>query len=265
MCTVEVVLREGPVLIPSLAGLGVERTYPLWDDISATEFFPGQVESAFYVLSLRKPAQDPEGVVDAEGKLVSTLKVLATAWPFSGGSFMVLESHDVLMSPRFESNAERVRAELLAAVGKRKVTRSVGVPYETLVRYDGPPLEIASVVAKAAMADPGLRRLLAYHQAAWAGFYCRTRSDRSSWFIELYKLRDLLKKLYGGKEKAKAQLGISEGDWSFFGRILNNNDLRHAEVAGVVPPLAAGDVRRLYSLARAWTRSHLKALGLPAL
>ena len=112
------------------------------------------------------------------------------------------------------------------------------------------------------MNEPGLRGLLAYHQAAWVGYYGRAKSDRSSWFIDLYKVRDLLTKLYEGEETAKAKLGIAQSDWSFFGKILNNNDLRHAEVAGVVPQIAEEDVRRLYRLARAWTRSHLQASGL---
>jgi hypothetical protein len=58
--TVEIVLKEGPVLIPSLAGSGVNRTFPLWNDISASEFFPPNVQSAFYILSLQKLVGDAE-------------------------------------------------------------------------------------------------------------------------------------------------------------------------------------------------------------
>ncbi len=263
MGTVEIVLKEGPVLIPSLAGSGVDRTYPLWDEMSALEFFPPDVESAFYILSLRKPVRDPSEVSEIEGELVSALRLIAMAWPFSGGSFMVLDSRDVVVSGRFQSNAERVRSELLAASAKRMVRSSVTIPSESLATYDRPPLDVASIVAKAATNDYSLRRLLLYHQAAWVGYYGRARSDRSSWFNDLYKVRDLLKKLYGGEEAVKARLAIVDGDWSFFGRILNHNDLRHAEVAGVLPPVVHEDVDRLYCLARTWMRSHLKAVGLP--
>jgi hypothetical protein len=78
----------------------------------------------------------------------------------------------------------------------------------------------------------------------------------------LYKIRDLLRKLYGSGKAARTRLRAAESDWSFFGRILNNKDLRHAEITGVVPQVAEEDVRRLYRLAREWTRSHLIALGL---
>jgi hypothetical protein len=114
--------------------------------MSASEFFPPNQESAFYVLSLRKPVHDPEGVSEVEGELVSALRLLAMAWPFSGGSFMVLDSRHVRVSGRFESNAERVRAELLAARGKRMVRSSATMPFETLATYDRPPLDVASVV-----------------------------------------------------------------------------------------------------------------------
>jgi hypothetical protein len=81
-------------------------------------------------------------------------------------------------------------------------------------------------------------------------------------FVDLYKIRDLLKKLYGGEEAAKVRLAATESDWSCFGQILNHNDLRHAELAGVVPQVAEEDVRRLYRLVREWIRSHLRASGL---
>ena len=263
MNSVEIILKEGPVLIPSLAGAGADRRYPLWDNMSASEFFPSGVESAFYVLVLRKPVSDPEDVSAVEGELVSALRLLAMAWPFCGGSFMPLDSRDVIVSDRFESNAERVRSELLAASGNRVVRSSATLPIESLATYDHSPLDAASVVARAATNDFGLRRLLTYHQAAWIGYYGRPRSYRSSWFIDLYKVRDLLKKLYRNEDAAKAHLAIADRDWRFFGHTLNNNDLRHAEVTGVLPAMPHEDIDRLYRLARTWTRSHLKAVGLP--
>ena len=263
MNSVEITLKEGPVLIPSLAGAGVDRSYPLWDDMSASEFFPSDVESAFYVLSLRKPVLDPEDVSAIEGELMSALRLLAMAWPFCGGSFVVLDSRDVIVSGRFESNAERVRSDLLAASGKRIVQSSATLPFESLATYDRPPLDVASAVAKAATNDYALRKLLTYHQTAWVGYYGRARSDRSSWFIDLYKVRDLLSKVYGNDEKATKALDIADGDWRFFGQTLNNNDLRHAEVTGTPPAVPREDIDRLYRLARTWTRSHLKAVRLP--
>lgn len=176
---------------------------------------------------------------------------------------MVLDTRGIVVSPRFESNAHRLHSELLARRGQSSVAASATMLYQTLATYGAPPLESASFVARAALADHGLRRLLEYHQAAWVAYYGRGRIDLSSWFIDLYKVRDLLAKLHSDEETAKSRLAIPDVDWSFFGRILNNNDLRHAEVAGVVPSVDREDVRRLYDLARRWTLSHLRTLGLP--
>lgn len=263
MSTVEVSLKEGPLLIPSLAGLGIKKTYPLENRMSASEFFPPHVESAFYVLSLRKSVHNPGEVSKVEAELVSALRLLATAWPFSGGSFMVLDTRDVVISSRFESNADRVHSELLAAGRKTLIASSVTSVVEALATYEQPPLKVASIVAKTAMRNHGLRKLLAYHQIAWVEYYGHRQTDRSAWFIDLYKVRDFLKKLYGGERAARSNLSITYADWSFFGHILNNNDLRHAEVTGVVPPVASLDVDRLYRLAKTWIQIHLKSLGLP--
>ena len=162
MNTVEIVLKEGPVLISSHAGSGVDRTCPLWSDISASEFFPPNVESAFYLLSLQKPVGDPGEVPVVEGELVLALRLLVMAWPFSGGSFMVLDSRGVVASDRFQSNAERVRSELLAAGGTRMVSASMTAPYEILTTYDRPPLDVASIAAREATALHGLSIVSVY-------------------------------------------------------------------------------------------------------
>lgn len=231
--------------------------------MSASEFFPQVLGSAFYVLSLRKSVHEPGQVLAVEEDLLSALDLLAMAWPFSGGSFMVIDSRQLGVSTRCESNGERLRSELLAARGEAFVSSSVAVPSESGATYLRPPLHTASIVAKAAADDYNLCRLLRYHQDAWLGYHDRPRYDRSSWFIDLYKVRDLLKKLYGGEKAAKLRLAIASSDWSLFGRILNDNDLRHATVAGVVPPVATEDLDRLFCLARDWIRAHLKVIGLP--
>ena len=124
MSMVEIVLKEGPVLIPSLAGSGVDRTCPLWSDITASEFFPPNVESAFYILSLRKQVGDPVEVPRAEGDLVSALRMLSMAWPFSGGSFMVLDSR--IVPPLARQDVDHLY--FLARTWIRSHLKAVGLP-----------------------------------------------------------------------------------------------------------------------------------------
>jgi hypothetical protein len=107
MPTVELVLKERPVVIRSLHRAGLDGTYSLWDDISASETFPADTESALYVLCVRKSVEQPDDLVAVESDLIFALRLLATAWPFSGGSFMLLDTREMTASPRFTSNAER--------------------------------------------------------------------------------------------------------------------------------------------------------------
>lgn len=265
MIPVEIVLQEGPVLISALGRSGVDATYELWNGMSASEFFPPDTDSAFYVLSLRKPVRDADRVVEAEAELVSALQLLSAAWPFCGGSSMVLETREVVTAARFQSNASTVRDQLLAERGKRSIAASATVAWESGATYRLAPLKGASTIANAATTNHGLRRLLRYHQTAWVEFYHGRRNDPSSWFIDLYKVRDLLKKLHGNESAAMSNLAIARPDWEFFGTILNNNDLRHAEISGIAPSVTSEDVTRLYGLARAWTARYLKQLSLPVL
>lgn len=265
MIPIEIVLKESPVLIQAFGRSGVDATHDLWNEMSASEFFPPDTESAFYVLSLRKPVGDPNQVVEAEAELVSALQLLSAAWPFCGGSFMVLESREVIIAARFQSNASTVRDQLLAQRGERSIAATVTLACDTAATYRLPPLKGASTIANAATTNHGLRRLLRYHQTAWIEYYHGGRSDPSSWFIDLYKVRDFLKKFYGSEQAAESELAIAHPDWSFFGGILNNNDLRHAEIAGLVPSVPREDVDHLYGLALTWTARHLRKLGLPVL
>jgi hypothetical protein len=262
--SVKIVLKEGPAIIRSLNGAGISAKYDLWNDIVASEFFPPNKDSAFYVLSLEKSVTLAAEVCMVEAKLLKALELLAAAWPFSGGSFMIPATHEVTRTPRYTSNAKEVEAELLARAGLQHVESRATINVESLAIYRKPPLATATHLAKAMLDDPPLCKLLGYYRRAWVEYYSRQRTERSSWFIDLYKTQDTLKKVYG-KDKVKSYLGIlkDDDDWPFFETILNNNDLRHAEISGTAPIVAAQDVDRLYRLARSWIEAHLVNQGLP--
>lgn len=178
---------------------------------------------------------------------------------------MVLENRDVITDPRFQSNASNVRDQLLTRAGKRSVYSSANIPYETGATYCCAPLKRAVTITNFAATNNGLRQLLRYHQTAWVSYNHVQRKDRTSWFIDLYKVRNFFQKIYGKDENAQRQLSISKSDWKFFGNILNHNDLRHAEINGVSPSVSNEDIARLYKLARQWTAKYLRNLGLPVI
>jgi hypothetical protein len=260
---VRIVLKEGPVILRSLNGAGVNMKYALWNGIVASDFFPPGVDSAFYVLSLEKMVAHSTEVEVVEAELITSLNFLALAWPFSGGSFMVPESRNEAGAPRYESNAQQVGNEQLAREGLRPVKQIATIGFETLANYLQPPLATASRLAVAMRDKPVLGKLLQYHQQAWVEYYYRSRIESPSWFIDLYKIREVLGTIYGGESKTRNDLSISNNDWKYFGSILNNNDLRHAEVCGEVPPVKRPEVDRLYELARLWIQAHLVRAGLP--
>jgi hypothetical protein len=262
--SIRIVREEGPVIIPSLQGEGIDAKYGLWEDVTAAEFFPPKVDSAFYILSLSKFVSQHTEVSKVKAELVGALKLIAIAWPFCGGSFMIPETYQVLKISSYESNSGAIEKELLAREGFQRVANEAAANLEVLAMYLRPPLGTATQLANAMHCEPALAKLLEYHQQAWVEYYYHDRSLRSSWFTHLYKVRDFLVKVCGGEKEARLYLNISKADWSFFGKILNgNNLLRHAEIQGMSPTVARADVDRLFLLARGWIRSYLKEKGLP--
>lgn len=261
--SVRIAVKEGPVIIESLGGEQLSAEYAMWDDIVASEFFPPDVSSAFYVLSLEKSVSRASEVWRVEAELVEALESLTAAWPFSGGSFMTLETRKVAYAPRYESNAKAIETELLARQGLHRVESHLTASYEVLATYRQPPHDTAVRLSRVMRENLALERLLRYHRQAWMEYYYRQKAERSSWFIHLYKIREVLAEVHGGESKARSHLGVSKRDWSFFGSILNNNDLRHAKVSGTAPAVRGEDVNRLYRLARSWIQTHLLREGLP--
>ena len=260
---IRTVLKDGPVLIPSLIGAGVDASYPLWQGITAAEFYPSGVQSAFYQITLEKEVIRSDEASVVEQELCQALKLLAKAWPFSGGSFMQVDTLEELREPRFQSNALEVKAELLAHEGSNRVVAGASFDAVIAATYRNPPLRTASMLAQAMLSDFVLDKLLEYHQNAWVECYCYGRSYRAAWFMHLYKIRDGLSKFYNGDAIAKQILTIPHSDWVFFGSVLNNNDLRHADITGMAPAVPSEHVDRLYRLARSWICAHLVKQGLP--
>jgi hypothetical protein len=159
---VEIVCKEGPVVIPSLDMKGIDAKYELWNDMFGSEFFPAKVESASYVLTLSKGVCHSSDVWGVEGELHAALKLLSRAWPFSGGSFFIIETYEVLKKDRRESNAKDVEKNLLAREDRHPISTTATMHFESLATYSQPPLAIASQLAKAMNRNHALAKLLEY-------------------------------------------------------------------------------------------------------
>jgi hypothetical protein len=257
---VRLTITEGPVIIRGLGDSAIDETHALWDGMTASETFPAGAgeRGANYVVTLMKGVKSANDVPDAEANLTRALHMLAAAWSFAGGSCMVIETREVISSSRVESNAAYIEREMLEASGLHEVASAVSIPISWSATYSQPPLRSAIHISKAMNGDYQMRKVLEYYYRAVA-----VTLDDASWFINLYKVRDILCKIYNGEKNVKVKLGIRSGDWTDFGTVLNNNDLRHAEISGAAPSISPAKVRQVYALARTWVESYLRTKCMP--
>ena len=245
------------VVIPSLNGAGVDGDQPLWNGITAHEYFPAINDSAGYLLTLEKGADSASEVPSVENELVSAMAVLAAAWPFSGGSFLAMEEPIQAKLQPGKSNADNVTAQLLANHGLTQVTATSHFPMEVIATYSHPPLVAAAKIARAMHASPPLSELMTYHQTAWMEYYFHRRGYASSWYANLYNVRDFLQKRFGGEKNALSTLGFSLTKWKKLGQAVNNG-YRHATGIGTPPKLTGAEVDELFSIARQLVIAYLK-------
>jgi hypothetical protein len=256
---VRLCIKDGPVLLRSAAELGVNCSMELWDGIVVSEYYPPRVSSAFYVVEVRKLAHSAREVRSIEQELSDALFMIAAAWSFSGGSLLPLESRRLISSTRVESNADEVGHALSMQEGTVHAASEGRMPIETLSTYSRAPLALAVGISKHMRNHLPTRKILEYHQESHVR---GPRLDPAAWFIALYKVRDLLDKFYKAKKKqARSELSIPLSAWKKFGDLLNNGDRRHAELAGIVPPISNEDLIWLYATAREWVKAFLIAQG----
>ncbi len=218
-------IEEGPVQVQANAGTGVDAKYVLEDNLEAHEYYPGGVDSAHYVLTLRAESANAGDVKRQESRLIGALSRLCAVWPFSGGSFLSCEKHLRERIARYVTNAAEVQDQHLALSGKRSVVSRLSMAVELCATYRQFPLEEAVRLDHCCTADPCLAKL--------CGYYYLARAFDSEWYIHLYKLLDILKERYRGHKKAVSALGLDQDDWSWMERALNDNDLRHGSVKEV--------------------------------
>jgi hypothetical protein len=250
-------VTQGPVIIRGLDDAGVNATHALWDGIVASEWFPpgAGCSGANYVLTLKKGVDHWNEVRHAEDDLTKALLMLVAAWPFAGGSYMTLDTREVIYSPRFESNAAELERTMMERCGVARVTSVASMPMSSSTTYSQPPLCLATRIARLMHSDPDILRLLFYHQKSVL------ERAHPSWFISLFQVRDFFSEKYGQDEVARKILGITLGKWRYFGTKLG--PLRHA--GGSAQSVSSDDINKLYELAASWVASYIRTKGIPAL
>jgi hypothetical protein len=256
---VRICCTEGPIILHNAPATGIQASYPLWNGASASEFFPPGVSSGYYILTLEKSVTHAREVQPVEEELTHALLLIAAAWSFSGGSYMLIESRAAISSPRIKSNADEIERELLGSGDITAQVQEAPVLVDSLVCYSHPPLAHAIKIARTMQSDYITGQLLKYFHTAWVN---RPHVDEASWFVNLYKVRDLLQIFYCGEKPARTTLSIRKTEWKHFGVLLNNNDLRHAEITGRAPSVSPVAIEDAYATARRWVTAYLKTKGL---
>lgn len=259
--TLRLTVRDGPVSLSLTGASGVSGSLPLWAGIEASEFFPPGTDQAFYVVTVQMSVRRMAEIPAAETQLASALGLLAYAWAFAGGTMLLVHERTTIQGPRFETNIDEVRELLMATDSGTRITASSTSSYESVAGYRAPPLPLAGAIAVAMRTNAGLQQLLRYYYHAWVDYFGTRDGLRASWFVDLYKVRDLIKRLHSEEASAQRELQISAADWQFFGRALNNGDLRHGSLIEVAR-LDASVVHRLFDVARSWIAAHLRFAGL---
>jgi hypothetical protein len=118
------------------------------------------------------------------------------------------------------------------------------------------PLRNAVTLCGLARSDERVARLFDYYDRVW---------HEAAWYVPLYKLREVLEELAGSAKDAQSRFGISSAEWSWFGRTLNNYDLRHAPDATQPPslrvPVSASDESRVTQMGADWIRAFIGTTG----
>jgi len=251
--------------ILSLDGTGACNQFPFGNEIVIREEFPSVEDSAYYLLTLKNPVKvsgngrSPpirigEAVKLASDELAHALQQLSEVWEFAGGSLLGVPQHQRLLSatlPPFETNTEEVERNILAAEGLKKVSSSHRMAVDWTATRERMPLESAIKLCRRADEDPDLRRLFQYYH--WARIW------EERWFVDLYKVRDVLKKKFGNENKVRDELGISCGQWRKFGKTLNNYDLRHAiSTPDGNESIAKAEIDACRETARQWIELYLE-------
>ena len=219
--TLQIIVKIGPVAIPSLDGKAPCKKFPLLGGITAKEEFLHD-SSAFYVLTLEKSVGVLDDISSSEKKLLCALGRLAEVWPFAAGSLLGVVQRERLWRaslPPYESNAEKLKHEMRAKKGITLVSRSVGIPIEHTETYERLPLERAIQLYELGDKYESLRDIFRY--------YYRSNILEEQWPFELYKIIDIIKKDFRKPHIAINALSIQKTEWGSVEKALNTQ-YRHA-------------------------------------
>ncbi len=88
-------------------------------------------------------------------------------------------------------------------------------------------------------------------------YYYQAQSEPETWYVNLYKVMDTLKKKYRTKKPSKL-LSLDDKDWEFFEKTLNTHDLRHADsLRSNRESISLTDEKRAFRIAHGFVQAYI--------
>lgn len=248
---------DSPIRVINSDGKAHSLEINLKDGISAKESFPATSNEGKYTLELKKNVVTAENVQEVFDELLVILRDLSLCWPFSGGSKMDLRSMTVNYVPKYKSNCEELKTEMLKRRGHSRLSHSINLVSEIIGTYSNFPLKNAIIILNSANTDFHLRLMLEY--------YLESHLDKRYWFIHLYKIRDSLVRAALKHKPSQNRFSISLKDWRRFGSLLNlEYNLRHApKKEQPIPVFPVKDKEFVFGMGRKMILNYLDFLSVP--
>lgn len=213
--------EESPIKVIEYDGKAHRLELEVSDHVIAIETFPETKNTGKYALKLQREISQESQIIPQKEKLIGILREFSLVWSFAGGSAMRLRDKTVSYTPRYESNAESLSEIMINRKGLHHVGLEFSVPVSSSGTYHQLPLLMANDIKHSMDDDFYLRMMLEYFNEA--------RLDEYSWFVHIYKIRDILDDAAKDDKQKKGRYGLKKEEYSKFGNILNEKyNLRHA-------------------------------------
>lgn len=153
------------------------------------------------------------------------------------------------------SNAKEVERELLRAQGKNGWPHSFTFSWDLAGTYRCMPLKPARRLCLEVASNDDLKKMLRYYHSGV--------TDQEKWFIDLYKVREVLEGVFGRALDVRSTLKIEKKEWNEFGDILNDRyDLRHVKMDASPVEVPKQEKVKTIQMAREWITKYLRYLGM---
>ena len=253
--SITISIKTGPIRFQDGPLPGVEHEHEFGNGIYVQEYSVPSKTTAFYELTLRKDVSDENQADAVNLELEETLKCLCYAWYWAGGGRMRFDKLKVVRQPLFETNVGSIKEEFLAEKGLKTVNARMAMSVDFCQIVKEYPLGTAIRICRVCQRDQHLFDLLRYYYEAY--------SNNLSWYSDLYKIVDVLKKRFREEKRAMSILKRDYNELGCFKKILDNFNLRHASDIGketaYVPPQKKAKV---FSIAESWIKAYLDYVNL---